>query len=158
MNQEKIGKFIAQCRKEEKLTQEELAEKLDITYKAVSKWECGKGLPDASIMMELCNILKINVNDLLSGERVDKNSYIDRAEDNFINLKKKVDRVVKILCITEWVCVIVIVLLFFIHMYFNWVYRGPWDDSNFSIISNTLIIVIFIFSLITESLKYEVKK
>ncbi len=158
MDQEKIGKFIAQCRKEENLTQEELAEKLDITYKAVSKWECGKGLPDASIMMELCNILKINVNDLLSGERVDKNSYIDRAEENFINLKKKVDRAVKILCITEWICVIIIVLLFFIHMYFNWLYKGPWDDSNFSIVSNIMIAMVFIFSLITESLNYEVKK
>ena len=56
MNQEKIGKFIALCRKEQKLTQEELALKLGITAKAVSKWECGKGLPDASIMVELCQI------------------------------------------------------------------------------------------------------
>ncbi len=69
MNQEKIGKFISQCRKEQKLTQEQLAEKLNITYKAVSKWETGKGMPDSSIMLDLCNILKINVNELLSGEK-----------------------------------------------------------------------------------------
>lgn len=89
MNQEKIGKFIAECRKNQKLTQEQLAEKLNITYKAVSKWECGKGLPDASIMMDLCNILEINVNDLLSGEKVDKDSYIDRADENLIRIQKQ---------------------------------------------------------------------
>ena len=85
MNQEKIGKFIATCRKEQNLTQEQLAEKLGITYKAISKWECGKGLPDASIMMELCKILKITVNDLLSGEKVDKEHYQKKLEQNIID-------------------------------------------------------------------------
>ncbi len=85
MNQEKIGKFIATCRKEQNLTQEQLAEKLGITYKAVSKWECGKGLPDASIMIELCKILKITVNDLLSGEKVDKEHYQKKLEQNIID-------------------------------------------------------------------------
>ncbi len=85
MNQERIGKFIATCRKEQNLTQEQLAEKLGITSKAVSKWECGKGLPDASIMIELCNILKITVNDLLSGERVDKEHYQKKLEQNMID-------------------------------------------------------------------------
>ncbi len=85
MNQEKIGKFIATCRKEQNLTQEQLAEKLGITYKAVSKWECGKGLPDASIMMELCKILKITVNDLLSGEKIDKEDYQKKLEENIID-------------------------------------------------------------------------
>lgn len=61
MDQEKIGKFIAKCRKEQKLTQEQLAEKLNITYKAISKWETGKGMPDSSIMMDLSNILEITV-------------------------------------------------------------------------------------------------
>lgn len=89
MNQEKIGKFIASCRKKQKLTQEQLAEKLGITYKAVSKWETGKGLPDASIMMDLCNILEINVNDLLSGEKVVIEQYIDKADENLIKLQKQ---------------------------------------------------------------------
>ena len=80
MNQDRIGKFIAKCRKEQNLTQEELAEKLNITYKAVSKWECGKSLPDASIMLDLCSILKINVNDLLSGEKIDNDKYVNNAE------------------------------------------------------------------------------
>ncbi len=75
MNQEKIGKFIACCRKKQKLTQEQLAEKLGITCKAVSKWETGKGLPDASIMKDLCSILKITVNDLFSDELINKEDY-----------------------------------------------------------------------------------
>ena len=68
MDQVKIGKFIAEKRKENNLTQMKLAEMLAVTDRAVSKWETGKSLPDSSIMIELCNILKITVNDLLSGE------------------------------------------------------------------------------------------
>ena len=89
MNQEKIGKFIANCRKKQKLTQEQLAEKLGITYKAVSKWETGKGLPDASLMLELCNILEITVNDLLSGEKVTTEQYTDKADENLVKLQKQ---------------------------------------------------------------------
>ena len=69
MNQAKIGKFIADQRKANNLTQSTLAEKLGVTDRAVSKWENGKCLPDASIMLDLCKILKITVNDLLCGER-----------------------------------------------------------------------------------------
>lgn len=89
MNQKKIGKFIADCRKKQKLTQEQLAEKLGITYKAVSKWETGRGLPDAAIMMDLCDILKITVNDLLSGEQVVKELYVAKANENLVELQKQ---------------------------------------------------------------------
>lgn len=89
MNQEKIGKFIATCRKKQKLTQEQLAEKLNITFKAVSKWETGKGLPDASIMLDLCNILDITVNELLSGEKISNELFIDKADENLIKLQKQ---------------------------------------------------------------------
>ena len=75
MNQEKIGKFIAECRREKGLTQLQLAEKLNISNRAVSKWETGKSCPDVSIMMELCDILGINVNELLSGERIIMENY-----------------------------------------------------------------------------------
>ena len=68
MDQEKIGKFIASKRKEKKLTQEELALKLGVTNKAVSKWERGRCLPDLSIIQELCKILGISVSTLLNGE------------------------------------------------------------------------------------------
>ena len=70
MDQMKIGAFISSCRKEKGLTQAKLAEQIGISDRAVSKWENGKSLPDASIMMELCDILGITVNDLLKGERV----------------------------------------------------------------------------------------
>ena len=80
MNQIKIGKFISSKRKEVGLTQMQLAEKLNITDRAVSKWETGRSLPDASIMLELCSILKITVNDLLSGEVVDMDNYKEKSE------------------------------------------------------------------------------
>ncbi len=75
MNQIKIGKFITECRKKNNLTQAQLAEKLNITDRAISKWENGKAMPDSSIMLELCEILKISVNELLSGEVIKMENY-----------------------------------------------------------------------------------
>lgn len=89
MNQTETGKFIAKCRKEQKLTQAQLAEKLSITDRAVSKWETGKSMPDSSIMLELCEILGITVNELLSGEKVNMESYEKKADENLIALKRK---------------------------------------------------------------------
>lgn len=89
MNQTEIGKFIAKCRKEKKLTQAQLAEKLNITDRAVSKWETGKSMPDSSIMLELCEILGITVNELLSGEEIDMENYEKKADENMIALKRK---------------------------------------------------------------------
>lgn len=91
MNQIEIGKFIAKCRKEKKITQAQLAEKLNITDRAVSKWETGKSMPDSSIMLELCQLLGITVNELLSGEKVNMDSLERKADENLIALKKKVD-------------------------------------------------------------------
>lgn len=86
----KIGKFISACRKEKGLTQAQLAEKFGITDRAVSKWETGKSIPDASIMLELCSELGINVNELLSGEKLnDMTNYNQQAEKNLIALKEK---------------------------------------------------------------------
>ena len=78
MNQAKIGKFIAKCRKEKKMTQQELAEKLNVTDKTISRWENGHYLPDVSLFNELCNILDIEVVELLNGEKSKNN--IDRKE------------------------------------------------------------------------------
>lgn len=86
MDQIKIGRFIAAKRKEQKLTQVQLAEKLGITDRAVSKWETGKSLPDASIMLQLCGYLRITVNDLLSGEVVSMENYNERTEKNLIEV------------------------------------------------------------------------
>ena len=89
MNQIDTGKFISSCRKEKGLTQAQLAEKLNITDRAVSKWETGKCMPDSSIMLELCNILDVTVNELLSGERIEMNNYEEKVSENLIELKRK---------------------------------------------------------------------
>lgn len=89
MDQTEIGKFIAKCRKEKQLTQAQMAEKLGITDRAVSKWETGKSLPDASVMLELCGILGITVNELLSGKKVETEDYEKKVDENLIALKRK---------------------------------------------------------------------
>ncbi len=96
MKQIEVGAFITQCRKEKKLTQAQLAEKLNITDRAVSKWETGKSMPDSSIMLELCEILGITVNELLMGEREKRESYEEKADanlDTIDTIKKRKNRV-----------------------------------------------------------------
>ncbi len=85
MNQERIGKFIATCRKEKKITQSGLAEKLGVTDRSVSNWETGKNMPDLSLFKPLCEILGITINELLSGERLDKEKYQEKFEENIVN-------------------------------------------------------------------------
>ena len=92
MDQIKTGKFISGKRKERNLTQAQLAEKLGITDRAVSKWETGKSLPDAAIMVELCKILGITVNDLLCGEVVSMENYNEQTEKNLIEMVKQKER------------------------------------------------------------------
>lgn len=92
MNQEKIGKFIAKIRKEKKITQKQLADKLGITDRAISKWENGRSMPDLSLLKPLCNILSITINELLSGEYLHKNKKEENLENNIvdaINYSKK---------------------------------------------------------------------
>lgn len=89
MDQMRIGKFIAESRKALGLTQRQLADTLDISDKTVSKWECGKGLPEVSLMLPLCRTLGISVNEMLSGERLDEKNYKERAEENMMDLIKE---------------------------------------------------------------------
>lgn len=89
MDQIKIGKSIAECRKKNNLIQMQLAEKLNITDRAISKWENGKGMPDSSIMLDLCSELKISVNELLSGEVLEVNNYNEKLEQNLIDIVKQ---------------------------------------------------------------------
>ena len=93
MEQQVIGKFISTCRKEKGLTQMQLAEKLNITNRAISKWETGKSMPDVSIMLDLCDILGITVNELLSGEKIAMENYQKRAEENLMELQSKKEKV-----------------------------------------------------------------
>ena len=85
MNQEKIGKFIAKMRKEKKLTQAELAEKLGVTDKSVGNWENGRNMPDLSMFKPLCDELEITINDLMSGEKISKEKYQEKFEENIVN-------------------------------------------------------------------------
>ncbi len=101
MDQMKIGKFIAACRKKENLTQMQLAEKLNITDRAISKWETGKSLPDSSIMLELCDILGISVNDLLCGEVVTMDNYNKELENNLLEMIKEKEQADKRLLSAE---------------------------------------------------------
>lgn len=88
MNQIKIGKFIAECRKEKKLTQEQLAEILSTTNKSVSKWENGICLPDSSLYEQLCNILDISINELFAGQKIKDDEYKKIADDNLMQMLK----------------------------------------------------------------------
>lgn len=110
MNQIKIGKFIAACRKEQGLTQLQLADKLGITDKAVSKWERGIAMPDTSIMLELCEILQINVNELLSGEKITMENKNQKNEELMLDLAKEIAQKNKTIWTTMWVIMTVSII------------------------------------------------
>ena len=101
MDQVKIGRFIAKCRKKTNLTQMQLAEKLNITDRAVSKWETGKAMPDSSIMLDLCDVLGISVNDLLCGEVVAMDNYNKELENNLLDMIKQKEQADKRLLSVE---------------------------------------------------------
>ena len=103
MDQIKIGKFIAECRKKNNLTQMQLAEKLNITDRAISKWENGKAMPDSSIMLDLCNELKISVNELLSGEMMNMENKNEKQEQLLLDMAKEVEQKNKIIWTSMWV-------------------------------------------------------
>ena len=113
MDQIKIGKFIAECRKKNNLTQMQLAEKLNITDRAISKWENGKGMPDSSIMLDLCAELKISVNELLSGEMIDMKDYDKKAEELLVELAKQDELKNKKLMASMWTILITSAIFYF---------------------------------------------
>ena len=110
MNQIKIGRFIATCRKKNNLTQMQLAQRLGITDRAISKWENGKSMPDSAIMLDLCKELKITVNDLLSGEVVTMDNYNKEIENNLLEMIRQKEEADKRLLQLEIVLGIIAVL------------------------------------------------
>ena len=92
MDQIKTGKFIAECRKKQNLTQAQLAEKLDITDRAISKWETGKAMPDSAIMLDLCDILGIKVNELLCGEMIEIEHKDEQLNELIFQMAKNEER------------------------------------------------------------------
>ena len=91
MDQIKIGKFIAKERKRKKYTQRQLAEILGISDKTISKWECGNGFPEVSLLLPVCDELDISVNELLSGERLSEEGYRKKAEANMVKFIQEKD-------------------------------------------------------------------
>ena len=122
MNQEKIGAFIAKRRKEKKMTQAKLASYLGITDRAVSKWERGKGLPDPVYMLELCRLLDISVNELLTGEFIEETKYQQKAEDNLLTMAMQEAKQTKKMFFYENVIgigsTIIFIILIFMSAYF----------------------------------------
>ena len=110
MNQIKIGKFISECRKNVNLTQMQLAEKLGITDRAVSKWERGLAMPDSSIMLELCKILNISVNELLNGEKVSMENNNEKKQQILLDMTREIEQKNKIV----WTCMWTIITVSFI--------------------------------------------
>ena len=115
MDQIKIGKFIAERRRGVGLTQNQLAEKLGVTDRAVSKWETGRAMPDSSIMLDLCSELKISVNDLLSGEVVTMEDYNKKTEDNLLEMtrdKQEADKtLLRLEVVVGVICIAVMLVL-----------------------------------------------
>ena len=107
MDQLKIGRFIAECRKKANLTQIQLAEKLGITDKAVSKWERGVAMPDTSIMLELCDILSISVNELLSGEKISMENNNQKNEQLLLDMAKELEKKNKAVWSSMWIIMII---------------------------------------------------
>ena len=107
MDQMKIGRFIAQSRKKVKLTQIQLAEKLGITDKAISKWETGKSMPDTAVMLQLCDILEISVNELFSGEKISMENTNQKNEQLLLDMSKELERKNKTVWVSMWVIMII---------------------------------------------------
>lgn len=137
MDQIKIGKFIASCRKEKNMTQRQLADILEISDKTISKWECGKGLPEVQFMLPLCNLLGINVNELLSGEKLSDKEYQRKAEENRMTLVKENEYVRTYKPLIGWIVSFVLIALFF---GFGWNSLG-----NAQILSKIISIVVMAF-------------
>lgn len=146
MDQVKIGKFIADCRKRKNLTQMQLAEKLNITDRAISKWETGKGMPDSSIMLELCKELDISVNELLSGEMIDMRNYNKKADENLIKLQKQKESAI---LAARWssIAVTIILLIWNLLNVFQFGVEQTIIKSEFRIMwmSSFIYFVVYIF-------------
>ena len=151
----KIGKFIATKRKTKNMTQSQLAERLCVTDRAVSKWECGRSLPDTSNILELCEILEINVNELLTGEELSMESYSKQAEANLLEAVKQKEESDKMLLRVEIVIGLTGTISFFLllivgvlgYKYWN---LPLWAMVAMGVFGLTLFIVACLFALMIE--------
>ena len=155
MDQERIGKFIYDCRKKKGLTQDVLAERLGVTSKSISRWENGNTMPDYSLLKDLCSELNINVNELLSGEKIKENDYMNKSEENLIKLRKQIDKRKKVLTIITYIFMAIIIIAFVLNIVLN---RILPDDRHWTIIRYTFLyngIALFIVSIVLELFKFD---
>lgn len=108
------GSFIKEMRKAKNLTQVELADRLSVSEKTISKWECGNGFPDTTLMLPLCDELGITANELLSGKKLDDKEYKQKADENIVELKKQLDDKNKFLLNIECVIGYLASIMFFV--------------------------------------------
>ena len=158
MDLKKIGKFIANCRKEKKITQEQLAEKLYITDRAVSKWERGLSLPDADKMLDLCNILDISVNELLIGEKINMKDYEKKTNELLVELAKQEELKNKRLITDMWVLTVTAFVFYVALMVIscNFLEEGPILGTIICVSTIVLLFVCFYgFKLEVEAGYYE---
>lgn len=141
MDQIKIGKFISKCRKEKRMTQAQLAEKLNITDRAVSKWETGRGMPDSSIMLELCNELGIPVNELLCGERLKMDDYNLKFEENLLAVQKEKEESDRRMLKLEMVIGVISSIAFLV-LVFTALFAGLYPIARVALISIGALIFI----------------
>ena len=151
MNQERIGKFIAKCRKDKKMTQSELAEKLGVTDKSIGNWENGRNMPDLSLFKPLCDELDITINDLLSGEKISTEKQQEKFEENIVNTidysTKKINRYGNVIGL--------LLVIFGLFISMSAIMIFPSESSWGSIYSIFGIIVFIIgISKLTKGIKY----
>lgn len=135
MNRKEIGKFIAECRKERGITQEELAEKIGVSNKTISRWETGKYMPDLTLFSKLSKELGVTINELLNGERIPKEKLEEKTENNIVETINYTQGIIKKnnkkLCSIFLVCIIVLISLF---LAFDIIYFSPctYHDGDVS--------------------------
>lgn len=151
MNQMKIGQFIASCRKKKGMTQKELAEKLNVTDKSVSKWERGINLPDVSLYMPLCQELDISINELFAGEYIQADDITQKADENIIlmaddNYRKsiKLNRINKVVAIIALICVPLIIFQWNVKLIWTVAELGTHDYTNLYLFSTLYFIAYFL--------------
>lgn len=153
MDQIKIGRFIAECRKKNNLTQMQLAEKLSITDRAVSKWETGKAMPDSSIMLDLCKELKISVNDLLSGEVVTVDNYKEKFENNLLEMvQQKEESDKRLLSLEIIIGVFSIIILFSFILPAKYIPMAEWQQICLIVVGFIICMIGLMYALKIEQI------
>ena len=151
MDQIKIGKFIADCRKKKGMTQMQLAERMNVTDRAVSKWENGRSMPDSSIMLELCDVLGISVNDLLHGEVIQMEEYNKKTEElllEAVRQKEESDR--RMLAFEIVIGVLSVVILLGFNLIAAYLPMDTWLRITFAVSGFVIGLVGLFFALRIE--------